>query len=227
MIYKLVGLFKAFGFPVGLYYLIDRILSKISPDLRLLSYDFVVQPIVPGPLLPKTFVKKLEIREITKGDPEVERMPVRPDIKQSRFDQNATCLGAFKKDVAIAYMWFCFRSYQEDEFRCNFVLMPPEESVFDFDFYVYSEHRLGIAFLGLWNGANEYLYNKGIKYTFSRITRTNIASARAHKKLGMKKIGSAVILKIGSIEVMLSTISPRFHISASEKNRVNILLRPK
>ena len=105
--------------------------------------------------------------------------------------------------------------------------MPPEESVFDFDFYVYPEHRLGIAFLGLWNGANEYLYNKGIKYTFSRITRTNIASARAHKKLGMKKIGSAVILKIGSIEVMLSTISPRFHISASEKNRVNILLRPK
>jgi len=224
MIRKIVNVFKVFGFPVGFYYLVDKVLSRISPSFKLYSYDFVVQPIGSDPLLPKTFVKNLEIREIVQGDPEIERMPIRPGMAQFRFDQNSICLGAFKKGAAIAYMWFCFRSYQEDEIRCNYVLSPSEESVFDFDFYVYPEHRLGIAFLGLWNGANEYLHKLGIKYTYSRVARTNITSSRVHKKLGMKKIGSAVVLKIGSIETMWSSITPRFNLSINKKDRANILL---
>lgn len=227
MIKKLASPFREFGYPVGLYYLIDTAFSRISSKLRLLSYDFLVQPISEKPLGPRTLVKDLEIREIERGDPELERMPAQADIIQSRFNQNAICLAAFQKGIAIAYMWLCFRSYQEDEVRCNFVLSPPEASVFDFDFYIYPEHRFGIAFLGLWYGANEYLKERGIKYSFSRLTRTNIASEKAHKHLGIRRVGRALFLKLGDIEMMFSSISPRFHLSLRRDNRVNIQLNPQ
>ena len=41
--------------------------------------------------------QSLEIREIGHEDPEIARMPVRPEVMASRIRQNATCLGAFKK----------------------------------------------------------------------------------------------------------------------------------
>jgi len=36
---------------------------------------------------------------------------------EERLAQNAICLGAFAKGAMIGYMWFCSRSYDEDEVR--------------------------------------------------------------------------------------------------------------
>ena len=62
------------------------------------------------------------MREIPRGSPEIAQMPARPDIKESRFRQNAICLGAFQEDRFIGYIWFCFHAYEEDEVRCTFAL---------------------------------------------------------------------------------------------------------
>src|SRR5260221_4849531 len=195
MLRKISGPFREFGPAAGLLYAIDRVLSILSPGLRLYFYELMVQPITDKPLLPGAFAKQLEIREIKAGDPELALMPVRPDAMQDRFTQNAVCLGAFRKDALIGYMWFCARTYNEDEVRCTYILGPERESVFDFDFYLFPEHRMGLGFVGLWNGANEFLNRRGIRYTFSRLTRFNLTSRRAPQHFGWKRVRRALFLR--------------------------------
>jgi len=225
MLQKIRGVFRQFGFAVGLLYGVDRFLQRLSSNLRLYAYEFMVQPIHTKPLVPARFTRNFEIREIKRDDPEVDLMPVRPDIKRSRFDQNAVCLGAFQNGQFIAYMWFCFRAYDEDEVRCTYLLTPESQAVFDFDLYIFPQHRLSLAFIGIWNGANQYLSARGIKYTFSRLTRFNVGSRRAHEHLGWKRVGRAIFLQAWSLEVMMATIFPYLHLSLGKANRVRLKLR--
>lgn len=226
MLKRITGPFREFGFPVGLLYVIDRLLGLLSPRLRLYVYEFMVQPISDKPLLPGTFRKQLVVREIKAGDPELALMPVRPEVLHARLDTRATCLGAFKGDKLVGYMWFCQPTYHEDEVRCTYVVGPQQEAVFDFDFYLFPEHRLGLGFVALWNGANEYLTQRGIRYTFSRLTRFNLASRRAHKHLGWKVVGRALFLQLWQVEIMLATLFPFVHVSLTSSGRVRLSLRP-
>jgi hypothetical protein len=226
MLKKLTSPFREFGCFAGLLYAVGRVLERLSPNLRLYFYELLVQPISEKPLLAPRLANTFEIREIRRGDPEVAVMPARPGIKESRFEQNAICLGAFRKGEFIGHIWLCFRSYEEDEVRCTFVLPEAEQAVFDFDLYLFSEHRMGLGFIGIWNGVNEFLRRRGIKFSFSRLTRFNLASRRAHKHLGTKRVGRAFFLKAWSVELMVATVSPYLHLSLAESKRVRIKLRP-
>lgn len=226
MLEKFISPLREFGLFAGLLYSIDQALSRLSSDLRLFCYELVIQPIPDKPFIPAKFAKSLDIREIKRGDPEIDLMQARPEIKELRFEQNAICLGAFKKSKLIGYVWFSFHTYEEDEVRCTFVLTPDKEAVFDFDLYIFPEHRMGLAFMGIWNGAFEYLRTNGIKYSYSRLTRFNLASRRAHERLGSKCISRAVFLKVWQIEFMVATVFCYVHLSLSKSNRVRLIMRP-
>ena len=226
MLQRFAGPFREFGFFAGLLYAIDRTFIRLFPACRLYFYEIMVQPIPDTALLPPRFSKQLEIREIKQGDAEVNFMPPPPAIKEFRFRQNALCLGAFRKGELIGYIWFCLRSYDEDEVRCTFVLTPADESVFDFDLYLFPEHRMGLGFVGLWNEANKFLHSRGIRYAFSRLTRFNLASRRAHQHLGWKRVGRTIFLQTGPVELMVGTISPYFHVSLAKSSRVRLKLSP-
>ena len=227
MLQKIRGVFQQYGVSLGLLYAVDRMLQRLSSSLRLYPYEFMVQPIAKESLVPARFTRFLEVREIKRGDPEVELMPARPEIKSARFDQNAVCLGAFQNGRFVGYMWFCFRTYDEDEVRCTYVVTPAAESVFDFDLYIFPEHRLSLAFVGMWNAANEYLRGHGIKYTFSRLTRFNVPSRRAHDHLGWKPVGRAIFLQAWRLELMIATVAPYLHLSLGKSQRVTLKLGPE
>jgi hypothetical protein len=226
MLHRLTSPLREFGLVAGLLYATDRLLSSLSPAFRLYFYELMAQPIPDRPLLPARFAKQLEIREVKQGDPEVDLMPARRDIKESRFKQNAICLGAFQKGQFIGYIWFCFHTYEEDEVRCTYVLPAGNQAVFDFDLYVFPEYRMGVGFTGIWNGANEFLRRRGIKVSFSRLTKFNVASRRAHDHLGWKRVGQAVFLQAWRLELMLAAISPYVHLSWTSSRRVRLQLRP-
>ena len=223
---RLCGPFKEYGPGAGALYAIDRVMQALSPHLRLFVYELMVQPVSDQPLLPARLSKSLEVREIRRGDPDVVLMPARPEIKQSRFDQGARCLGAYRNGQLVGYMWFCPERYEEDEVRCTYLLSPAARSVFDFDLYIYPEHRMGLAFIGIWNGANEHLRRRGVDFTFSRVTRFNLASRRAHAHLGAKRIGMAVFLRAWTLEMMLATVRPFLWISWRAGKRVGLRLAP-
>jgi len=226
MLSKLTSPFREFGWFAGSLYAMDRAFSLVSRRLRLYFYELMVQPILNKPLLPARLTRQLEFREIRRGDPGIDRMPVRPEVMHSRFRQGALCLGAFKGEELIGYIWFCFRTYEEDEVRCTFVLTPEEEAVFDFDLYLFPEHRMGLGFAAIWTGANEFLRNRGIKFTFSRLTRFNVASRRAHRHLGWKPVGRAIFLQAWAFELMVATISPYLRLSLRRSKRVRVTLAP-
>lgn len=220
---RITGPFREFGVGAGLLYAIDRVLCRLSPRARLHVYEWMVQPIGDKPLLPRRLTR-IEVREIPLDDPAIDRMPVRPEVMQARRAQRATCLGAFENESLVGYMWFCQPTYEEDEVRCTYVLADGERSVFDFDFYLYPQYRMGTGFVALWNGANQLLHGRGIRYTFSRLTRFNVASRRAHRHLGWKTAGRAVFLQLRTFELMLATCSP--YVRSTVGGRIRVILRP-
>jgi hypothetical protein len=221
---QVISPFKEFGCFAGAVYITDRLLERISPRLRLYFYELLVQPISKKPLLPARLASTFQIREINRNDPEVAVMPARPDIKQSRFEQRAICLGVFQNAQFIGHIWFSFGSYEEDEVRCTFLLPPGGETVFDFDLYLFPEHRMGLGFAAIWNAANQFLSDRGINFSFSRLTRFNLASRRAHQHLGAKRIGRMFVLQIGAVELMWATVSPYFYLSYTKSKRAQIRL---
>lgn len=226
MLSRLASPFREFGLFAGLLYAIDRVLRRISRHVRLFCYELMVQPIGAAPLLPPRFANRLHWRELGPDDPEVATMPVRPAIKQSRFDQDALCLGTYLDGKLIGYLWLCFRAYEEDEVRCTYLTTPVDEAVFDFDLYVLPEYRMGLGFVGVWSAAGAFLASRGVKYTFSRLTRFNVASRRAHAHLGWKRVGQALFLRMGRAELMLASIFPYLHLSLTAKDRAKLRLKP-
>lgn len=223
---RLLGPFREFGIAAGSLYMIDRLLRALSPRVGLQAYELIEQPIDGRALLPTGLTRNLEFVEIGPGHPALEQMPARADIKLSRFEQGARCLAAYRKGDLLAYIWWCPRRYHEDEVRCTYVLEPAERSVFDFDLYVMPQHRLGIAFVAIWHGANQWLYAQGVRHSYSRVTLFNLASRRAHARLGGRRIGGALFLQLHGLEIMFSSAPPRAGISWRRADRLELRLCP-
>lgn len=205
---RLTGPFREFGLATGSIYVLDRVARRVSPRLGIQAYELMAQPVPEKDLLPPGLARKLEICLIPKGHPDIARMPAREDIKQQRFEQGAWCLGVYRADELLGYVWFCSKRYDEDEVRCTYVLDPGSSDVFDFDLYVMPEHRMGIAFSAVWHAAFVHLRARGATTSFSRMTRFNTASRRAHRRLGARCLARAWFICIGPLEIMVSTLLP-------------------
>lgn len=223
---RLTSPFREFGIVAGTLYLLNRLLQTLSPVCGVFVYDLMAQPITGRPMLPANLAKNLRFAEIERGDPQLELMPAREDIKAARFEQGATCLGAYRKDELLGYIWFCTRRYEEDEVRCTYELADVDRSVFDFDLVVLPKHRMGIGFTAIWHGANAYLRERGIQYTFSRLTRFNVVSRRAHDHLQWRRVGQALFLKLWTLEMMLSTLRPYSAMTWRRGQRIALQLSP-
>ena len=186
----------------------------------------MVQPISAKPLLPANLAKNLSFQEIGRGHADIALMPAREDIKALRFEQGARCIGAYRKGQLIGYLWYCVGSYEEDEVRVTYELVDRDASVFDFDLFVMPQYRLGVGFLGVWHGANALLAPRGVRYTFSRLTRFNMASRRAHARLGWRRVGRGLFLRAWQAEFMLATIAPFVGATFGGRQRIRLKLRP-
>jgi hypothetical protein len=224
MLKRIAAPFREFGLAAGLMYVSGRMLQALSPRLGLRVYDLVAQPVsAQAPEGPRRG-QELTMRRLHPGDPEVNVMPARPEIKESRFRQGAICLGAFRGPNFIGHIWFALSGYEEDEVRCTFETLPPAQTAFDFDLYIFPEYRMGRAFMNVWNGANDFLRERGIRYTCSRIARFNTASRNAHARLGARRIGRAIFLQAWTVEFMMATIPPYLHFGVSPNSRVLLRL---
>lgn len=224
---KLVGVLREFGLAAGVLYLVDRLLKALPGEsCGLYAYEFVAQRIGGADLLPARLARNISFRELGEDDEAVARMPARAEVKRQRFANGARCLAVMRKGELLGYVWFSSGRYEEDEVRCTYHLPRAShaaaESVFDFDLYLFPEHRMGIGFVALWHAASRYLQGRGVVCTYSRITRTNLASRRAHLRLGARIVGRALFLRLGHCEVMVSTLRP--FVSLTRKVRVHLTL---
>lgn len=216
---RLLAPLREFGPLAGSAYLVDRALRKLFAKVGLYLYDIMLQPVLRDALLPPRLTRNLQFIEIGPGHPDLSRMPAREDVKALRFQQGARCLAVYRKESFVGYIWFCFHGYDEDEVRCSYDLSRVGPAAWDFDLYVFPKHRIALGFSAVWHGAFEYLSSRGIERSFSRVSRFNSASRRAHARLGSVRVGTVFIAKFWRIEVACASVAPRFGVSWSSRPR--------
>lgn len=216
------GYLQDYGWCVGLALAIHRLLTTFGPHCGLYWYRFYKQPLTGTPNLRSSGA--LTYRWLPQYEEGLAVLP-RPEVNlRARFAQDVQCLTASKGDELRACAWFGFGRFEEDEVRCTFVL--PEDAVWDFDIYVVPQYRIGRVFLRTWQEANRKLSEEGFAKSFSRISVYNRNSVSSHEKLGASKVGGAMFLKLGNVQLMCSSFAPRLSLSLRRAPLIDFGARP-
>ena len=217
--------FRRVGARHTLAYLLSRLLSAASGDrVRLVKYLIVAQPIGAGAL---DAVKPDRSTEIVQAGPQSElaRYFPRPDaVIRRRFASGASCYCALVKKEFAGFLWILADRYEEDEVRCTYVLEAPQQSVWDFDVYIEPKFRLSRTLARLWHAVDARLNERGVRWSFSRISAFNAESLAAHAKLGIIECQSATFLVIGQFQLSFLSQRPYVHASFSACRRPAIRL---
>lgn len=220
--------FAAFGVVDGLLYLAARAIERLSAGrCRLIKYYLFAQPIAPAALAQCAAPSSVEVVKIAPDDPLIAEFPRVSQINLERFARGAICFAARAAGRFAGHVWIAKGRYVEDEVRCIYVLDPPGQVVWDFDVYVAPEHRLSGVFARLWQGVNEALAGEGFRWTCSRISAFNAASLAAHRRLGARRVHTALFLCLGSWQCALLTCAPYVHVSLAGAPTVTLRLAPR
>lgn len=191
----------------------DRLLSRLGGAVGIYRYYLVAQPVPDQPLLPARRGRAIDVERMAAGHPGFGGLPLGEDVIAYRFAQEAVCFGAFQDGEIRGCLWLCLGPYDEDEVRCRFVHLPESETAWDFDVYVCPDARVGFAFGRLWDEANAFLREKGVSWSMSRISAFNPGSLASHTRLGARRVGSAIYLKLGGWQVTIADVAPYMHLS--------------
>lgn len=218
---------RTLGFVNGLLYLLDQSFRRASRGaIRLLKYRLVAQPIGASVVTPvragrETFVEMAGPNHMLASE-----FPRPAQIIATRFEAGAVCLLARVKGQFAGYLWWQRERYDEDEVRCRFVLVNPQESAWDFDVYVAPRYRLGRAMALLWQAAEQQLAADGVRWSFSRISAFNAESMASHARLGAVSCAQAMFVVVGPMQLSLFTCAPFVHLSTGSSSAPVIRLRP-
>ncbi|MCS6944591.1 MAG: hypothetical protein RMK97_04135 [Sutterellaceae bacterium] len=223
-----IQLTRALGPGTAACYALARLLEVATRGaLRLVSYRFVAQPVPPeGDIVNPARAGGIELRYLLADDPLVAQFPRPPAVIARRFRDGARCLAAIKGEKLIGFLWFQEREYVEDEVRCRY-RFDPNAAVWDFDVYIDPEYRLGRLFARLWDFAHRELRSRGYRWTLSRISAFNPTSLAAHARLGARRLGSALFIVAGPVQVSFLSCPPHFHVGWRNDMHPVLFLDPK
>jgi len=134
------------------------------------------------------------------------------------------CFAAENAGHLVGFIWIILDRYDEDEVRCEYVLVPSGEVAWDFDAYVAPEFRMSRVFVQLWEAANAFLRLHGYRWTASRISAFNPASLASHKRFGALHCHTALFLVVGPLQLTLLSLPPYVHLSAGQSGRPTLVL---
>lgn len=215
IISRLQSTFTSLGWNNALWYLLGQALHRLNPRWNVYKYYLVAQPVAAQPRLSSRQGASIEVRILPENDRAIAAMERPAKVIAQRFRQGCICLGAFKGDELIGYLWLQLGPYMEDEVRCRFIPQPETQAAWDFDIFVHPKQRIGFAFAKLWDAADALMRARGIRWTMSRISAFNTASLAAHKKLGLKSVGESVYVVLGNVQITVSNLPPFLHVSFS------------
>jgi hypothetical protein len=177
-------------------YSLHRLLQRATAGrARFVAYALYAQP-VPCPAL----------QAIRPAAGNVVRLAGPDDVLRPRFPRPAAVLTArwaagsrchvceVDGDFA-GFIWLSEYVHEEDEVGCRYRL--PANGVWDFDVYLEPRYRLGRTLSRLWAAVDADLAARGVRWSFSRISRFNRASIATHERLGARCLGRASFLCLG------------------------------
>ena len=215
---KIAEFQRSIGLANTCLFVLSRLLSTLfGPRIRLVKYYFVAQPIVTSSS--PTSSGSFHIEFVDAGWAPFSQVERPSHVIAQRFAQGARCLAATKEDELAGMLWFVVGAYDEDEVRARFRPMPKHFVAWDFDVTVMPRYRMGRLFSYLWSHAQRELAAQGVTHSVSRISAFNGPSLAAHRRLGAKVVGSALFFCVGRVQLMKSSVRPRWHLSWRDDQR--------
>ena len=213
-----------FGPGDGCLYLADRVLRSLHPSCGLFPYEFFVQQLPESGVLPVALAKHVAAEHLVPGHPLLNELATPHSEVARRFAAGAHAVAAVRKGKLLGYAWWCESLYLEREVRCMFVLAGSQDQVFDFDVYVLPEQRMGLGFMAVWHVLAQQLRAHGVVSSVSRISRFNLASRRAHARLGARPIGRAVFLRLGAFSAVFLPMWPFCQLVCGRDRNLQLML---
>lgn len=220
MLAKLRVLLSDFGAADTCVFLGNRALQVISGGrCRLLKYYIVAQPVpAPRDIAPRR-PGGLEVRVLSRDEILAQEWPRPQHVIARRLADGAQCVAAFSKGQMIGFQWTLIGPYEEDEVRTQFIPEPAGEAAWDFDIFVAPEHRIGRAFVRIWDETNARLHERGVRWTMSRISAFALDSRRSHARMHAQDVGACIYLCLGPVQFSLFDRQPLVHVGVSQRSR--------
>ncbi len=218
---KLSAAADAMGTGNALLYAASRVLDRVfGRRVRIVKYIFVSQPVTSLAAQAPSGSGAFTLSFIGPGSPlfaEVERPP---SVIAARYAQGARCLAATNAEDKLAgFLWYVTGAYDEDEVRARFLPEPEGATAWDFDVTILPRYRMGRLFGYLWRRAAVELEAVGVTHTLSRISAFNSRSMASHRRLQARTVGQALFVCLGRLQLMTSTVGPRWHLSWRDDQR--------
>ncbi len=178
-------------------YAADRLLDRATRGhARLWAFRFYAQPVPTRPMLSPSASKKLRVGRLAPDEIDPLRFERPAGAIEERFAAGSTCIAALDAQELAGFMWLHFGTLQERLVACDFEPIPTGQTCWDYDFEVLPRFRLGRTFARLWDEAYKLLRDRGVAASVSWIAFPNLASQRAHARMGAQRVGWLIVLDV-------------------------------
>lgn len=202
-------------------YALSRAVGPL-PGIVYRRYQIVAVPRAGMPAMPRGHA----VRALSRED--LRRCAGLVDLEMATIDfrigQGMTCLGAYRSERLIGVTWLTDRPFDEDEVALRFV--PPPGAAWDTGLFVRPEERLGRGFAALWAGTAEWLAERGLDWSMSRINDYNDGSWRAHERMGGRRLDCVTALRVGDRQWLFGTRPRRVRLTPGVRPPVMLLPMP-
>lgn len=217
---------KRFGWLGSGFYLADRALGRVSGGRAgLFGCWFYAQPVAERARVAVATSDAWSVGPIAADRVPEGAFERPPGAVPKRFEDGSVCIAALKGDELGGFMWLHFGPLRERLVRCVFEPVPSDQACWDYDFHIAPKYRMGRLFARLWDAADEVIRAHGRRTTVSWVTFSNLASARAHERLGARRVGWAAFLSVGGVQATVSSARPFVHLSWSRKSACHLRIR--
>ena len=165
--------------------------AALAPGITWHRYRIIAVPRSGMPPMPRDHVGRV----LARAEIEAQPFELSADTIAHRLDQGMACIGAWRRDRLVGVNWLTAGAFDEDEVAVRFV--PPAHAAWDTGLYVSPDERGGRAFAALWAATADWLGERGLNWSLSRIADYNLASWRSHVRMGGQPLGRVAVLGFG------------------------------
>lgn len=190
-------------------YALDRALDRLSKGrARLWSFRFFAQPVPSADLVNTPSSGKSRFAVLEPGEIPASLFGRPSGAIEERFRGGSTCIAALNGNELSGFMWLQFGALRERLVACDFEPLPANLTCWDYDLEVLPRYRLGRTFARLWDEAFRVLRKRGVQATVSWIAFSNVASRRAHERMGARQVGWLVVLDLFGFKFAAQSTAP-------------------
>jgi hypothetical protein len=208
---KLVPLIRELGPLTALLYLAGRAFARLGEQASLHDLLLYVQPVREAPLLPPGRGSSIAIRTFDGAAAVDAGLPLPPGTTERRRRSGIHCLAAYQAGVLIGYHWINLGPHDDEMVRCRY-----RAPAWSFHLFIEPAHRGGLAYARLCDASWALLRAHRRRAVASYVVASSRPAVQAEERVGGRRVGRAVHLRLGRLQLMLASLPPFLHLSWSD-----------